>query len=250
VRALCLIRKEPYYRRAAFEQGLKRVGFTQISAGSASGPEDWLIVWNRHIHEAQADAWEANGGTVIVAENGYLQKVDKTHYAISVHGHNGNGWFPVGGEDRFSKLGFPVKDWRPDNFAGYELVCGQRGIGSRTMKSPPGWGETRTRRLSQVGFTVKFRPHPGNHPPRVPLVADLAEAKTCHIWSSASGVMSLVEGVPVHHSAPHWICENGNGETERLFALHRMSHAQWKHEEIATGEPFARVIEHRSKAAW
>ena len=254
MRALCLIRKEPYYRCAAFESGLKRVGFSLISAGKAEGPEDWLVIWNRHIHEAQADAWEANGGTVIVAENGYLQKVDKTHYAISVHGHNGSGWFPVGDEDRFTALGFPVKAWRSDDrpgheHPGYELVCGQRGIGSRTMKSPPGWGERMAKKLEARGRRVKFRPHPGNFAPRVPLINDLAGAAAVHIWSSAAGVRAIVEGLPVYHSAPHWIGW-GAGPMTQDIVLNRVAHAQWHHEEIATGEPFARIIERRGEAVW
>lgn len=250
MRAVCLIRKEPYYRRAAFEQGLKRVGFTFIgpTGVNADGPEDWLVIWNRQgQHEVIADNWEKRGGTVIVAENGYLQKVDKTHYAISVHGHNGSGWFPVGDEDRFTKLGFPLKDW--GGFGGYLLICGQRGIGIRTMRSPPQWGENLFKKFSKAGEFVKFRPHPGNFAPKVPLVDDLKNADVCFIWSSAAGVMALVEGVPVRHSAPHWICE-GVGQYDRVQGLNKMAHGQWHHEEIATGEPFARIIEHRSEAVW
>ncbi len=209
-----------------------------------------MCLWNRQgPAEVEADAWEKAGGTVIVCENAYLQKVDKSMYAISVHGHCGSGWFPVGDEDRFTALGFPVKEWRSDNHPGYELVLGQRGIGSRTMKSPPGWGEKETKRWQAKGRAVKFRPHPGNFAPKVPLVNDLAGAAACHIWSSAGGIMAIVEGVPTYHHAPHWIGA-GNGPFSQRAVLHRMSHAQWHHEEIATGEPFARIIEHRKEAVW
>lgn len=254
MRAVCLIRKEPYYRRNAFEQGLQRVGFRLVehSGFKAEGPEDWLVIWNRQgANEQVADEWERRGGTVIVSENGYLQKVDKTHYALAVHGHNGSGWSPVGPEDRFTKLGFALKPWGIYAIDGYRLICGQRGIGSREMRSPPGWGEALASKFRKLGVAHKLRLHPGNFAPKVPLVDDLRKAIVCDIWSSAAGVQALVEGVEVHHAAPHWVCEGGSGSDElRRMALHRMSHAQWHHEEIATGEPFARIIANREKASW
>ncbi|MEO6588953.1 MAG: hypothetical protein ABIP06_06465 [Pyrinomonadaceae bacterium] len=246
MRAVCLIRKEPYYRKQAFEQGLKRVGFDVVPSAAAEGPEDWLVIWNRQgQNETIADNWERTGGTVIVAENGYLQKVDKTHYAISVHGHNGSGWFPVGDEDRFSALGFPLQPPKT-NVDGHWLICGQRGVGSREMRSPPGWGEALASKFKRAGLRYKLRQHPGQLPPRVPLLDDLKGALAVAIWSSAAGVRALVEGYEVRHHAPHWICEG----PEREAALHRMSHNQWHHDEIATGEPFARIIEHRKEAKW
>lgn len=254
MRAVLRIRKEPHYRRAAFEDGLRRVGFTlDDRLVKPSGPEDWLVIWNRqNLDEVHADAWEAAGGTVIVAENGYLQKVDKTHYAISVHGHNGSGWFPVGIEDRFSKLGFELKPWKDDRkVSGYVLIIGQRGIGSREMRSPVGWAEKEANWYKRAKLPYKLRPHPGNFKPKVPLELDLLGASLCLTWASAAGVRALVEGVMALHDAPHWICApvsaSGNDRGE---ALHKMAHGQWHHEEIATGEPFARIIEQRSTASW
>jgi hypothetical protein len=68
----------------------------------------------------------------------------------------------------------------------------------------------------------------------------------------------LVEGYQVAHWAPHWICVNAAaygphcdlnrwsttkcGDQElRPLMLNHMAHGQWHHEEIATGEPFARM---------
>jgi hypothetical protein len=215
------------------------------------GPEDWIVLWNRqHADEQIADEWERRGGTVIVTENGYLQRIDKTHYAISVHGHNGSGWFPVGSEDRFTKLNIPLKPWRVQLDKPFHLVCGQRGVGSKAMKSPVGWAEGFARKLREHGIAHKLRPHPGNFAPKVPLVDDLQQASVCNVWSSAAGVMALVEGVEVRHSAPHWICADGSSELGRLMALHKMSWGQWHFKEIETGEPFARLIDQREKAKW
>ena len=104
--ASVFIRKEPHYRRAAIEGGLKRLGYAVTDRVVwPSKREDLLVLWNKKAgaEEERANQWESRGGTVIVLENGYLQRVDKTHYAISVHGHNGSGWFPVGAEDQIGR---------------------------------------------------------------------------------------------------------------------------------------------------
>lgn len=253
MRALSKIRREPYYRAEAFRQGLQRVGFKLVDSMTPDGPEDWLILWNkkRGPEEKLADAWEAAGGTVIVVENGYLQAVDKTYYAISVHGHNGSGWFPVGAEDRFTKLGIPMKAWGIRPVDGYRLICGQRGIGSQIMHCPTPWAINLMADYKRKKIPCYLRPHPGNFAPKTPLTNDLRGAAAVDIWSSAAGVQALVEGVPVWHFAPHWVCEGGgHSDIARKLALHKMSWGQWHFDEIATGEPFARVIEQREKAVW
>jgi hypothetical protein len=242
VRAVIRIRPEPAYRREAFEQGLKRLGYT-LADGSRDnihwqpeGRQDLLVLWNRKqgLDERLAETWEARGGTVLVVENAYLQKVDKSAYAISTHQHNGAGWFPIGSEDRFPALGFALKDpvVRPE---GYLLLIGQRGIGSKLMASPALWGEKALAGL--MGRNAKLRAHPGNFKPKVPLEVDLAGARLVHIWSSSAGVRARVEGLPVSYSAPHWICAGD----DRAAALEHMAHGQWSVEEIAAGEPFARM---------
>lgn len=253
--AIVKVRKEPHYRRQAIESGLLRCGFALATSTKARQLRkgDWLVLWNRKagVEEKEAEDWERRGGSVIVMENGYLQKVDKTMYAISVGQHNGAGWFPVGDEDRFSKLGFEVKPLRMD-VAGDVLVCAQRGIGSSLMASPPGWDQKAAARLrKRFSVPVRVRTHPGNHTPKVPLKKDLAPAGLCVIWSSGSGVLALVEGVPVEYEAPRWVCEQidlwhkgcANFDEARRTALHRMSHGQWHVDEITTGEPFARILE-------
>lgn len=266
MRAVLEIRKEPAYRREAFEKGLARVGFKIGPLATPSDSSDWLILWNkkRGADEQRADAWERAGGTVIVAENGYYAKVDKTYYAISVHGHAGSGWFPIGDEDRFAKLGAVVKPWRPVGEKGREvLVRDQRGIGSSLMASPPNWGRKTVAQINAWvgGKRVTLMAHPGDKNKYALDAAALKNADACVIWSSAIGVRALIEGIPVWFAAPHWVCQEGaarfknfavaNRDDEaRLRALRRMSWGQWHHDEIASGEPFARIIEHRGEAVW
>jgi hypothetical protein len=251
--AVVLLRKEPAYRREAFEAGLKALGYG-IEMKYRNAPrsaDDLLVLWNKKVgtDEMMANEWERKGGTVIIAENAYLQMVDKSAYAISTHGHNGSGWFPQGDEDRFSKLGFYLKPMRHDP-AGYQLVCGQRGIGSKLMASPPMWGEKLFKKMQADKRHVKFREHPGNFKPKTSLLDDLQKAARCVIWSSSSGVRALVDGVPVTYHAPHWVCgvaytKSVDTEEQRIEALRHMAHGQWSVEEIASGEPFARMRAHQ-----
>lgn len=250
--AVLQIRPQPGYRREAFERGLRAIGCNDIRdyrCGRAwpSGPDDLLVLWNlmRGPDEAYAQQWEAKGGTVIVCENGYLQKVDKTHYAISTHGHNGSGWFPdVGdGRQRFERLGFELKPMRAesDDLEQRILVRDQRSIGSQLMHSPKRWGEQMVAKLRARGFKhVTLMLHPGDKGKLEADAAALAKADRVVIWCSAIGVRALVEGIPVQHSAPRWICA-GWQFAGREWALHNMACGQWHYEEISTGEPFARM---------
>lgn len=253
--AVSHIRALPHYRRDAFDAGLRAVGYKLLTQARPAGPEDLLVVWNRYgAAHAMANAWEKQGGTVLVCENGYIGKDDqgRQYYAIAAHGHNGSGWWPSnGGERRFEKLGIEVKPWvkRPD---GYALVCGQRGIGSPSMASPQNWHVNAAAHVAKWHPNVKIRLHPGNQPAKIPLETDLAGAAYCVIWSSSSGVKALIEGIPVIYDAPHWICEGAASrmrmsfedptDDERLEALERMAWAQWSVAEIESGEPFARFL--------
>ena len=211
VAVLC-IRPEPFYRSEAFTKGLQRLGYT-ISRRTNPDPtirpssrDDLLVLWNkkRGHDETLAHQWERQGGTVIVAENGYLQQIDKTYYALATHGHNGSGWSPVGADDRFAKLGFTIKP--PREGGDYILVREQRGIGSELMASPPGWGQKMLAVLQRnTSFPVRLMQHPGDKGKLEKDLAAMSKARSVVIWSSAIGVRALVEGIPVQHFAPHWI---------------------------------------------
>lgn len=280
-RALILIRSEPYYRCAAVVAGLERLGYKILFPPAArTGPAlsifkpdseaDLLVMWNlkQIFDEAHAKKFEMQGGTVIVMENGYLQKVDKTYYALSTHGHNGSGWYPYDlSIDRFSDLGIPHQPHLMGG--GHILLCGQRGVGSRDMASPIDWHVALGKKLKREfdgQLEIRIRLHPGNFTPRVPLETDLHNAAACAVWSSASGVRALVEGVPVFYDAPHWICSDAARQVPTLargkviepavsFAkvrrsLNRMAWGQWTPAEIESGEPFARMKSERWGPRW
>jgi hypothetical protein len=265
--AIVTLRSEPFYRREAFVGGLKRLGYSvelsdeRTTSRDATLPypesrDDLLVNWNRKQgpQERAAQEWERRGGTVITTENAYLQRVDKSAYAISVGHHCGAGWFPVDeSEDRFTPLGFPLEN--RSAFGGRILVCAQRGVGSTEMASPPQWGNKMAQELSRryPDREVRLRSHPGMLKPRVSLEQDLEGASLCVIWSSACGVRAMTMGVAVVYKAPHWICADGARSQTGLWlppvnvmpALNKMAHGQWSVAEIAAGEPFARMRDQR-----
>ncbi|HWI12241.1 MAG TPA: hypothetical protein VNU48_12985 [Burkholderiaceae bacterium] len=256
--AINTIRREPHYRRAAFDAGLERLGYKLVTSGPPRSREDLLLMWNLHGgNETLAAEWERLGGTVLVCENGYLgrDELGRQLYAIAAHGHNGSGWFPVGTDGRFEALGIDLAPWRPEG--GHMLVAGQRGIGSRSMASPSGWDDRTVARLRDIKVqNVKLRRHPGRTTPETTLEQDLDGASLCVIWSSASGVKALTMGIPVVYCAPHWICEGAasrglgtisapvRDDALRRLAMHRMAYGQWRVEEIEAGAPFRWILEH------
>lgn len=268
--ALCQIRSQPHYRRYAFEEGLRRAGYFLVESGSPKKPEDLLVIWNRYgAYDAMANTWERAGGTVLVCENGYIgrDELDRQYYAISVHGHNGSGWFPVGDEDRFAKLGIELEPYHPHGE--HIIVRGQRGIGTLQMASPPNWHDEMGRTLRKVQkLPVKVIPHPGNVDPKPTHDEEMRKAEACVIWSSALGVRALTLGIRVFYDAPKWICEHAAQEVDvsigdrighdpyssaeifdgaRKTALHKMAWGQRTVAEIESGEPFVTIREHLSE---
>jgi hypothetical protein len=267
VKAICRIRPQPHYRRDAFEKGLTKVGYRIVEHARPESAADLLILWNRMGQdERDADEWESDGGTVIVCENGYMGRDENGHqlYAMSVHGHNGSGWFPVGDGDRFGALGIELKPWC-SNHGGHVLLCAQRGIGSQLMASPRRWDIDTAARVRAMGFKhVRVRQHPGRVPVTQPLPSldqDLEEALACLIWSSASGVRALQRGIPVAFTAPHWVASGAAGrglaglqrlvqdDDSRLKTMQTVAWGQRTISEIESGEPFDTLVKSARRAA-
>jgi hypothetical protein len=260
LRAWSLIRPEPAYRRDAFLAGLAAAGYA-VTDGAPTFPVkhgDVLVIWNRYFdREVLADRFEAAGGTVLVAENGYVRGRHDggEYYAVAVHGHNGAGRWHVGGPERWQALGVELKPWREPG-DGHVLVAPNRPFGQRGFAMPAGWGERTADELRRVTRRqVRLRMHPGNSRPAVPLADDLRGAHCAVIWSSSVGVRALIEGIPVICAAPAWICKGAahqdwqearlahvDMDERRARALHALAWAQWSVDEIASGEPFRRLL--------
>jgi hypothetical protein len=267
-----MIRRQPFYRHDAFMAGLKAAGF-QVFEGAPKNPpfeDDVLCIWNRYGEvEAIADRFEAQGGTVIVAENGYLNpgggnpKFDAHegkpgYYALALDGHNGSGRWPSGDGSRWQALGIELKPWRTDGE--HILVCPNRPFGSRKMVPPARWAEDVRAAYSKVTpREIRVRAHPGNTRPARTLAQDLENCFAVVIWSSTAGLHALLSGIYVACESRYWICKEaaaGGGigryeavNSERLASFERLAWAQWHIDEIATGYPFERLMAMTAVAA-
>ena len=262
MKAWCLIREQPHYRRDAFEAGLKAAGYqvnmqelhTARIDRRGLTKDDRLVVWNRYgTAEVEAKAFEAAGGRVIVAENGYLKGRDgKQNYAIALDQHNGGGVWPDDGGARFAALGVELKDWREDG--GHILVCPNRPFGAKGFAMHPDWAVDTARTLAKhTKREVRIHPHPGNWQKdeeaiRERLRLALVGCWAVVTWASSAGVHALLAGVPVIREARWWILHGAAGrevrqventpQPDRSGPFRQLACAQWTVEEIAAGEPF------------
>jgi hypothetical protein len=264
-RAFLLVRDAPWYRREAFSKGLKAAGYA-VTLGSpdraASG--DLLVIWNRYStnHEI-ALRFERGGGTVIVAENGYLNADGDSpkfavhpqgprptdYYALGLGFHNDHMRVRAGGPARFAGLGIRLCPWRETG--GHILVCPNRsfGVGARVMH--PDWAENVRRRLQrETDRPVRVRAHPGNNRPAKPLSDDLKGAWAVYVWSSSCAGHALAAGIPTYIDAPFHILKpaaasgpaNAPVCPDRQPAFDTMAWGQWQLQEIERGEPFAHML--------
>ncbi len=195
-------------------------------------PSDWTkcdvyLTWNRYgTREAQANAVEARGGRVLVAENATWGNDFLGGHWLSIwpRFHNRADCIWHGGPERWDSLGIVLEPWRQD---GKEIVgLQQRGIGPRGTPAnwvPPG--------------CTRIRKHPGTRP-CVPLEQDLAKASEVRTWGSGAAVKALMWGIPVKSYMPQWAGEQNNTEAGRLAMFQRLAWSAWRLSEIEKGEPF------------
>lgn len=254
MRAACLLKREPHYRHAAFEAGLVACGFDVGPVPRRWEPGDLLVIWNRQRgHHFTATDAEQHGATVIVTENGYIGADDEGRhlFALAVGHHNGAGRWPVGGPERWAALDVTLKPWREDG--DHVLVLPQRGIGAPDVAMPKIWPFDVYDRLTRMtGRPVRVRQHPGMRVDGPSLDEDLRGAWCAVTWGSSAALKALAAGVPVFHEMRQWIgapaarllCDGVEDVAlpDRLPMFQRLAWAQASAAEIATGEPFRRLL--------
>jgi hypothetical protein len=218
------LRPEPHYRREAFDAGLQAIGLRQADAGRC----DVYLTWNRYgTREIVADAVEARGGRVLVAENATFGNdfCGGRWYSIWPRFHNRASSIRFGGNSRWDDLGIELEAWRS---VGGEIVgLLQRGIGPRGTPrawTPPGCS--------------RIRKHPGIKA-CIPLEQDLEKASEVRTWGSGAAIKALMWGIRVKSYMPEWCGEQDNTDSGRLEMFRRLIWAQWRLSEIEKGEPFA-----------
>lgn len=224
-------------RRAAFGRGLERLGYTvQDGITLRPGARDILVTWNR-IREGEqaAQAFTARGLQVLVTENASWGNdfAGNRWYFLASNFHNRADGFPVGSAERFDSLGVELDAFKTE---GNTLILPQRGIGPPGVAMPLDWER---RALKKYGGNV--RPHPGRNT-ATPLEHDLATAGRVVTWGSGAAIKALMLGVPVISEMPKWVGEQDNTDAGRLAMFRRLAWAQWRLEEFASGEPFARLL--------
>lgn len=262
MRAFCLIRSEPHYRRGAFESGLKALGY-EIHGQPRTPPEpsDILIIWNRYAHFArQAAEFERRGARVIVAENGLFGRDWRgAHWYSLALGYTAatGGAFPIGGPERWDSWGVEICEWR--NGGREVIVLAQRGIGPAGIAQPHDWHRGTALQLKpSTNRKIRIREHPGENP-AVPIEEDLRDAYAVVTWSSGAALKALLFGVPVFYALKDWCGApmsrhfGGNVDKpwhpERLPIFRRLAWSTWTTDEIATGEPFENLLRSRSIAS-
>lgn len=239
-RAWIALKEMPHYRRDAFAEGVKRIGYQpEFGLTQRPGPQDLLVIWNRYGASASAAAvFEREGLPVLVAENGYLgnEFAGSRWYAISKNFHNGAGSWPHYGSSRWDSLEVELQPFR---LSGEELVLlPQRGIGSEGVAMPRSWELYAAQRSGG-----RLRPHPGLRS-CIPLEQDLAKAYAVYTWGSGAALKALVWGIPVYADMSNWIGasaaarfgeEANRSELARLEMFRRLAWAMWTLEEIESG---------------
>ncbi|MDW3204579.1 MAG: hypothetical protein R8L07_03470 [Alphaproteobacteria bacterium] len=255
MRAICLIRDLPAYRRDAFAAGLQAIGArVRFDEAPPYGPDDVAVIWNRYGRAADL-AWQVEqaGGRVLVCENGYLGREWRggIWYAIALDQHNGGGrWFP-GGPERWDSWKVDPAPWRDDE-AGDLVFLPQRGIGVPPTAMPADFEKRLRGEIVGLGV-IRVRPHPGEGPSR-PLEEDLARARIVLTWGSGAALKALMMGIPVAYWFDRWIGgpaarpgRNGvdrplRDDAARLSMFRRLAWAMWELEEVASGEPFRHLL--------
>lgn len=255
-RAFIAIRPTVVPRMTAVSEGLTRLGYKLHIGGPGAGdypsPADICVSWNRAGSAgALASMVVAAGGRSIVLENGYL---GKGMTAVARDFHLGAGWWlPNDSPSRWAALGIALRPWRRQGR--HILLCLSRGFGPPETAMPKDWPEKVQRTIAHwSGRPVRLRRHPAARDVGAvpPLAEDLVDCHAVVVWASNAGTEALVAGVPVFAGHPRWILEQAaSGDIsniedpalpDRLPAFIRLAWAQWSLDEIATGEPFARLL--------
>lgn len=254
MRCICLIRSQPDYRREAFVQGLRSVGYQVLDrAPLGIRPSDVLLIWNRYGDGHRlACQFEAAGARVIVAENGYLGREwnNGIWYAMALGWHNGGGRWPRDA-GRAVEHDVPLRDWR--TYGKRIVVLAQRGIGVAPIAQPMAWAENAVDAIRRrTKRPVVLRKHPGEQGRNQSLDDALQDAWACVTWGSGAGLKAITLGVPVFHGLKCWIGAPAAREWtqdiedpfrgDRRPMLRSLMNAQWRLDEIQRGECFRALL--------
>lgn len=216
-------------RKDALVAGLNACGYA-VCEGIPTRLADLFVTWNRSsFADAAAREFEAHGRDVVVLENASWNGVVPGQWLhVARNRHNTAGCFRVGGPSRWDELCVNLEPWR--GAAGETVALAQRGIGSPPTAMPRDWPSRQRCRVRQ---------HPGRGATVQHLRDDLAKCSRVRTWGSGAAIIALMWGIAVESDMPRWIGEQDNTDAGRVAMLRKLAWAQWRIEEIASGEALA-----------
>ena len=253
----------------AFEKGIKRLGYKTDKNGI---DVIWSVLWNGRMAANKA-IWERAARErrpVIVLEVGALQR--NTLWKMGVGGVNNNAYFGPRANDRqrADKLGLTLDPWRTNdgpilfacqhnNSAQWNSPTSQERWTTETIETIRKHTDRQIILRQHPRCPIRFKNLPANTilqlPKKIPNTYDdydfdVSRAYAVINWSSNPGIIAAMRGVPVFtsFSSLAWSVANldvnkiNNPDTpDRRQWLNDLAHTEWTTEEIATGEPIARL---------
>jgi len=256
---------------AAFEQGLRAL---DIQSNSHDLDADVAVIWS-HLWSGRMrynqDVWKTfrdSGRDVIVLEVGMLKR-GRT-WKMGLNGVNRRAWFGQSLQDnRAQTLGMHLQPWQQGKNI---VIAVQRGDSEQWsgLPEPRVWVEQTVAEIKSVtDRPIVVRPHPRQRiagiagvtvrDPR-PLAntydsfdfdTDLANAWCVINENSGPGCQSVISGVPAFVGADSLAAPVANLDLsdiekpwmpDRTAWLEDIAHTEWTIEEIATGQPFGRLL--------
>jgi len=253
----------------AFEKGIKRLGYKTDKNGI---DVIWSVLWNGRMAANKA-IWERAARErrpVIVLEVGALQR--NTLWKMGVGGVNNDAYFGPRANDRqrADKLGLTLDPWRTNdgpilfacqhnNSAQWNSPASQERWTTETIETIRKHTDRQIILRQHPRCPIRFKNLPANTilqlPKKIPNTYDdydfdVSRAYAVINWSSNPGIIAAMRGVPVFtsFSSLAWSVANldvnkiNNPDTpDRRQWLNDLAHTEWTTEEIATGEPIARL---------
>ena len=272
MRAFVLMRDTESYPLAAVVAGAKALGYNVHIGGvdRTINSKDLIITWTPwrgSLSHRLGEQHKASGGKWIVMENGYISGAKDPHYAVGLDGFNGLGdhrtvMMP---SDRWNSFGLEIQPWRIDG--SHIALFAQMGGHDLRFTHHPHWPDDVVSRLEKLtDRSVVYRPKPSR--PRYFLkihenikMNDLSgyrledyfkDAWATVVYNSKIAVESLRLGIPAVYDAPCSILKSilqpgiesieNPPMPDREQFFYDLAYAQWSASEIATGEPFKRIL--------
>jgi hypothetical protein len=259
---------------AAFLDGVQKIGITPVeNSQDADIAVIWSMLWAGRMKSNQ-QIWEhyrSQNKPVLVLEVGSLRR--GVTWKLGLNGVNGQGYFgPTGqGPERSKILGISCKAWTD---TGRDiLICPQRSDSYQWAGMPAveSWLESVIQCIrNHSDRLIVVRPHPRerikfSYPGIITQIPqkisgtyddfDFDTTKTWAVinWNSGPGIQAILSGVPAFVGPGSLAAPVSNldlaqienpSRPDRDQWLNDLCYTEWTVEEIATGLPVARLLDH------